>query len=111
MVGIPTVVVPSPDDPNHLITFDEVLEIILQANFQDEMDEDLARAWRDLYFDKNLEYFKIALPYIWPLRFQRRLLKSIMKHHKFGGGAMAKLKQGGYKIAKKGVTLFDRYKK
>jgi hypothetical protein len=29
MVGIPAAVVPSPDDPNHLITFDEVLEIIL----------------------------------------------------------------------------------
>jgi hypothetical protein len=53
------------------------------------MDEDLARAWRDLYFDKNMEYFKIALPYVWPLRFQRRLLKSIMTHHQFGGGAMA----------------------
>ena len=63
-----------------------------------------------MYFEKSLEYFKIALPYIYPLRFKRSLVRYALKTHKFGGAAMAILKKGGYKVAKKTTTFFDKYK-
>ena len=65
----------SPFDPGETVDFPKVIDTLIEAAFDKEMDAMLTKGWINQMYDQFLEYFRITLPFVYPWRFHRKSVK------------------------------------
>jgi len=73
----------SPTDPGETVDFPTVIDTLIAAAFDKEMDSTLKHGWINQMYDQFLEYFRITLPFVYPWRFHRKSVKLFLYRGKF----------------------------
>jgi len=90
----------SPTDPGETIDFPKVIDTLIAAAFDKEMDSTMKQGWINQMYDQFLEYFKITLPFVYPWRFHRKSVKLFLYR-----GTLENFLSPIYKVLYKGAKV------